>query len=78
MRPAKDQSPIAAVAQQMREGEIEPRSIVLFLLLLSAFVAILTLRAHLLVRTDSSPVVSAAATVPSALAAQSSSLRPSF
>jgi len=78
MKPAKDQSPIAAVAQQMREGEVEPRSIVLFLLLLSAFVAILTLRAHLLAPVDSSPVVSAAAPLPSALAAKSSSLRPGF
>jgi hypothetical protein len=78
VRPAEHQSPLAAVAQKMRESEIEPRSIALFLVLLSAFVAILTLRAHLLAPVDSSPVVSAAPTLPSALAAKSSSLRPSF
>jgi hypothetical protein len=78
MRPAKDQSPSAAVAQQLRETDVEPRSIMLFLLLLSAFVALLTLRVHLLAPADSNPVVSAAATLPSALAAKSSSLRTSF
>jgi hypothetical protein len=78
MRPAKDQSPSAAVAQQLRESDVETRSIMLFLLLLSAFVALLTLRAHLLAPADSSPAVSAAATLPSALAAKSSSHRPSF
>jgi hypothetical protein len=78
MRPAKDQSPRSAVAQQLRESEVESRSIVLFLLLLSAFVALLILRAHLLAPADSNPVVGAAATLPSALAAKSSSLRPSF
>jgi hypothetical protein len=78
MRPPKDQSPIAAVAQQMRERELETHSIVLFLLLLSAFLAILTLRAHLLAPVDSSPAVGAAATLPSAVAAKSSSLRPHF
>jgi hypothetical protein len=62
----------------MRESDVEPRSVVLFLLLLSAFVALLTLRVHLLASADSNPVVSAAATLPSALAAKSSSLRPSF
>jgi hypothetical protein len=78
MRPPKDQSPIAAVAQQMRERELETRSIVLFLLLLSAFIAILILRAHLLAPVDPSPVVGAAATLPSAVAAKSSPLRPGF
>jgi hypothetical protein len=62
----------------MRERELETRSIVLFLLLLSAFLAILTLRAHLLAPVDSNRVIGAAATLPSALAAKSSSLRPSF
>jgi hypothetical protein len=76
MRPPKNQSPIAGVAQQMRERELETPSIVLFLLLLSAFVAILTLRAHLFAPVDSSPAVGVAATLPSALAAKSSSLRP--
>jgi hypothetical protein len=78
MRPAKDQSPRSATAQQLRESDVEPRSIMLFLLLLSAFVALLILRAHPLAAADSNPVVSAAATLPSALAAKSSSLRPSF
>jgi hypothetical protein len=78
MRPPKDQSPIAAVAQQMRERELETRSIVLFLLLLSAFVAILILRARLLAPVDPGPVVGAAATLPSAVAAKSSPLRPGF
>jgi hypothetical protein len=41
----------------MREREVDTPSIVLFLLLLSAFVAILTLRAHLLAPVDSSPAV---------------------
>jgi hypothetical protein len=50
----------------------------LFLLILSAFAALLILRAHLLAPADSNPVVSAAATLPSALAAKSSSLRPTF
>lgn len=63
----------------MRADEIAPRSIVLFLLLLSAFIAILTLRAYLLAPVDSSPIVRAAAAPPTALlAAKSSSLRPSF
>jgi|GEM_PF-3868216 len=62
----------------MRERELETCSIVLFLLLLSAFLAILTLRAHLLAPVDSSPAVGAAATLPSALAAKSLPLRPGF
>lgn len=78
MRPAKDQSPRSAVAQQLRESDVEPHSIMLFLLLLSAFVALLILRAHLLAAADSIPGVSAAATLSSALAAKFSSLWPSF
>jgi len=78
MRSGNHRSPIAGVAQQTREREIETPSIVLFLLLLSAFVAILTLRAHLLAPVDSSPAVGVAATLPSAVAAKSSSLRPHF
>jgi hypothetical protein len=62
----------------MRERELETRSIVLFLLLLSAFLAILILRAHLLAPVDPNRVIGVAATLPSALAAKSSSLRPSF
>jgi hypothetical protein len=78
MRPARDQSSRSAAVQQLRESDVEPRSIMLFLLLLSAFVALLILRAHPLAAADSNPVVSAAATLPSALAAKSLSLRPSF
>jgi hypothetical protein len=62
----------------MRERELETRSIVLFLLLLSAFLAILTVRAHLLAPVDPNRVIGAAATLPSAVAAKSSPLRPGF
>jgi hypothetical protein len=62
----------------MRENEIEPRSIVIFFLLLSAFIAILTLRAHLLAPADSGPAVTSTSAPPTALAAKSWSLRPGF
>jgi hypothetical protein len=85
VRPAKYQSryqsPIApptAAAQQIRETKVEPHSIVLFFLLLSAFIAILTLRAHLLAPIDSSAMVAASKAPPIALAAKRSSRRPNF
>jgi hypothetical protein len=63
----------AAVAHRMHSEEIEPVSIVLFVLLLSAFIAILTLRAHLRAQVGASAaasaVASAAMTAPSAPAA---------
>jgi uncharacterized membrane protein AbrB (regulator of aidB expression) len=43
----------------MREHQVEPRSIVLFFALLSAFIATLTLRAHLLAPANSSAVAAA-------------------
>jgi hypothetical protein len=78
VRSAKDKLPIAAVAQRMRESEVEHGSIVLFLALLSAFVAILILRAHRAVPVDSTPMVSATAGLASAFAAKTSSLRSDF
>jgi hypothetical protein len=51
---------------------------VLFFLLLSAFIAILALRAHLLAPVDSNAAVAAASAPPIALAAKPSSRRPNF
>lgn len=72
----------AAAAQRMRDDEIEPGAILLFVLLLSAFIAILTLRAQLLAPVESSAAASAATTAPTApavtLIAKASSLRPTF
>jgi len=51
---------------------------VLFFLLLSAFIAILALRAHLLAPVDSNAAVGAASAPPIALAAKPSSRRPNF
>jgi hypothetical protein len=62
----------------MRADEIEPGSVMLFFLLLSAFVAVLALRAHLLSPADSSPTVAAAANQSAAIAAKSVSLRTAF
>jgi hypothetical protein len=62
----------------MRESEVEPRSIVLFVALLSAFVAILILRAHRAVPGDSTPMVSATAGLASAFPAKISSFRSDF
>jgi hypothetical protein len=62
----------------MRDDEVEPRSILLFFALLSAFIAILTLRAHLLAAADSGASAASAATAPTALAAKSSPLRSVF
>lgn len=62
----------------MRDSEVEPRSILLFFVLLSAFIAILTLRAHLLAAAGSGASAASAATAPTALAAKASSLRPNF
>ena len=47
-------------------------------ILVSAFLAILILRAHLLAPVDPNRVICAAATLPSALAAKSLPLRPGF
>jgi hypothetical protein len=62
----------------MGENEVEPRSIVLFFLLLATFIAILTLRAHLVTPVDSSATVAASKAPPIALAAKPSSRRPNF
>jgi len=63
---------------QSRDSEVEPRSILLLFALLSAFIAILTLRAHLLAAAGSEASVASAVTAPTALAAKASSLRPNF
>jgi len=78
VRPPTHQLPIAVVTQQIRESEVEPRSILLFFALLSAFIAILTLRAHLLAPAGSDASAASTATAPTALAAKFSSLRPGF
>jgi hypothetical protein len=78
MRPLRHESSIAVVAQRVSNNEVEPRSILLFFALLSAFIAILTLRAHLLVPAGSGTSATSAATAPTALAAKFSSLRPAF
>jgi hypothetical protein len=75
VRPARDQSALAVVAHRMREHQVEPRSIVLFFALLSAFIAILTLRAHLLAPANSSAVAAAQAAPQTSLTAKVSSLR---
>jgi hypothetical protein len=59
----------------MREHQVEPRSIVLFFALLSAFIATLTLRAHLLAPANSSAVAAAQAAPQTSVAAKVSSLR---
>lgn len=68
----------AAAAQGMRDDEIESGSILLFVLLLSAFIAILTLRAHLLAPVESSAAMAAPSTSAVTLIAKASSLRPAF
>jgi hypothetical protein len=72
----KYQSPIAGAEQGRRE--VEPGSIVLFFLLLSAFIATLALRAHFLAPVDSRATVVASAAPKTALAAKPSPLRPNF
>jgi hypothetical protein len=74
VRPARQESTIAAVAHQIRKHEVEPRSVVLFFALLSAFIATLTLRAHLLAPANSSAVAAAQATPQTSLTAKVSSL----
>jgi hypothetical protein len=59
----------------MREHEVEPRSIVLFFALLSAFIATLTLRAYLLAQANSSAVAAAQPAPQTSLTAKVSSLR---
>jgi hypothetical protein len=78
VKPAKDQSAMAVAAPRMREDQIELRSIVLFFALLSAFIAILILRAQLLAPPGSSTVAATSAAPPTALAAKTLSLRPDF
>jgi hypothetical protein len=80
VKPATCQSSYesAAAAQRMRDDGIEPGSIMLFVLLLSAFIAILTLRAHLLGRVDRSAAMVAPPTPALALVAKGSSLGPTF
>jgi hypothetical protein len=58
----------------MRERQVEPRSIVLFFTLLSAFIALLTLRAHLRAPANSSAVATAQAPPQTSLTAKVSSL----
>jgi hypothetical protein len=57
---------------------VELRSILLFFALLSAFIAILTLRAYRLTAAGSGASGASRATVPTALAARISSPRPDF
>jgi len=72
------ESPLTVAAQPMRSDEIEPRSIMLLFLLLSAFIGILTLRAHLLATASSSAAVAAHVGPPIARAVKLSSLRLDF
>jgi hypothetical protein len=62
----------------MREHQVEPRSVVLFFALLSAFIVILTLRAHLLAPATSSAVAAVQAASQTSLTAKASSLRDRF
>jgi hypothetical protein len=78
MRPPRHRSSIAAVAPETHGSEVELRSILLFFALLSAFIAILTLRAHRLTAAGSGASGASRATVPTALAARISSPRPDF
>jgi hypothetical protein len=69
-------SPIVIVAQRTLIDEVELRSIMLFILLSLAFIAILTLRAHVLAPLDANAAAIAPAAPSTALAVKSSSLRP--
>ena len=66
------------MAHQMREHQVEPRSVVLFFALLSAFIVTLTLRAHLLAPATSSAVAAVQAASQTSLTAKASSLRTGF
>jgi len=62
----------------MGADEVEPGSVMLFFLLLSAFIAVLALRAHLLSLADSGRAVAAAVPAPTAIAAKSVLLQTAF
>jgi len=62
----------------MHSEEIEPVSILLLVLLLSAFIAILTLRAHLLVPPGTRAAMVAPSAPAAGLVVKASSLGPSF
>jgi hypothetical protein len=66
------------VAQRMHGEEIEPGSILLFFLLLMAFIAILALRAHLLVPVGTRAAMAAPSAPAATLIAKALSLRPGF
>jgi hypothetical protein len=78
MKATRYGSTIWTPARRKHADEVAPGSIVLFFLLLSAFIAILTLRAHLLAPVASNAAVAAASAPPIALAAKPSSRRPNF
>jgi hypothetical protein len=73
---------LSTAAQPLQADAIEPGAILLFLLLLSAFIALLTLRARLLATVGTSASASAVMTAPwtpaATLIAKASSLRPDF
>ena len=71
-------SPIVIVVQRTLIDEVELRSIMLFILLSLAFIAILTLRAHVLTPRGANAAVIAPAAPLTVLAVKSSSLRPDF
>ena len=71
-------SPTVIVVQRTLIDEVELRSIMLFILLSLAFIAILTLRAHVLTPRGANAAVIAPAAPLTALAVKSSSLRPDF
>ena len=71
-------APIVIVVQRTLIDEVELRSVMLFILLSLAFIAILTLRTHVLTSLGANAVAIAPAAPLTALAVKSSSLRPDF
>jgi hypothetical protein len=71
-------SPIVIVVQPTLIDEVELRSIMLFILLSLAFIAILTLRAHVLAPLGANAAALAPGAPLTALAVKSSSPRPDF
>jgi hypothetical protein len=62
----------------VRADEVEPGSVMTFFLLLSAFIAVLALRAYLLSPSDSTPTAAAATNHSAVVVAKSVSLRTAF
>lgn len=71
-------SPIVIVVQPTLIDEVELRSIMLFILLSLAFIAILTLRAHVLAPLGANAAALAPGAPLTTLAVKSSSPRPDF